>query len=252
MGFLMAFLGTCGGILAAIFIIIMVIYIKVRGIVGPAGTKELAKAASAAKDIEKQEYTREKNVSGMTKVLEPAILRDFNDFNKDFLFSKVEKNLVKIFTALEEKSVEDIRNDNDLIYMYSAIRDKIQDLKNDNVNVKYDDVKFNRHAIKDYSKTAGKATITISSTLEYYYDDGGSKSKKFNGLKKQTRYTTQFVYVYDETQFKYNQKTYMVSCPNCGAPLRKLNEGNCEYCGTYVKSINLRHWYMVSYSEDYK
>ena len=54
--------------------------------------------------------------------------------------------------GVEEKSVEDIRKDNDLIYMYSTIRDKVQDIKNNNINIKYDDVKFHRHAIKDYSR----------------------------------------------------------------------------------------------------
>ncbi|MBR2241329.1 MAG: hypothetical protein IJ890_08145 [Clostridia bacterium] len=254
MSFILGFLGACLGIIAGIAVIVGAIYIKVRGVVGPVKMKEIVNAAKNVKDIERQEYMREKNVSGMTKVLEPAILRDFQDFNKDFLFSKVEKNLLKIFNAIEEKSVEAIRNDNDLIYMYSTIRDKVQDIKNNNINIKYDDVVFHRHAIKDYLKSAGKATVTLSTTLEYYYSDDSNKAKnkKFSDLKRQTRYTTQFVYVYDETKFKYNQMAHTISCPNCGAPLGKLGEGNCQYCGTYIKPINLKGWYMVSYSEDYK
>ena len=59
-------------------------------------------------------------------------------------------------------------------------------------------------------------------------------------------------FIYDETKFKYNQMAHTISCPNCGAPLGKLGEGNCQYCGTYIKPINLKGWYMVSYSEDYK
>ena len=253
MGFLTSFLGGCIGLIAGIFFILMIVYFKVRGVVGPANMKEIIKAAKNAKDIEKQEYTRRKDISGITKLIEPVIIRDFGDFNKDLLFNKVEKNLMKIFNALEEKSVDDIRRDSDLIYMYSAIRDKVQDLKNSKINVKYDDVVFHSHAIKDYSKSPGKATLVISSTLEYYYsNDNDKKSKKFEELKKQTRYTTEFVYVYDETRFKYNQMAHTISCPNCGAPLGKLGAGNCQYCGTYIKPINLKNWSMVSYSEDYK
>lgn len=254
MSFLLGFLGACIGIIAAIVIVVLAVYIKVRSMVGPANMGELMEAAKNAKDIEQQEYSREKSICGMTKVLEPAILRDFKDFNKDFLFNKVEKNLTKIFNAIEEKNDEEIRKDNDLIYMYSTIRDKIQDLKNNNITIKYDDVVFHRHAIKDYLKSDGKATINLSTTLEYYYSDDSQKKKKnkFENLKRQTRYTTQFVYVYDETKFKYNQMAHTISCPNCGAPLRKLGEGNCQYCGTYIKPINLKGWYMVSYSEDYK
>ena len=254
MSFLLGFLGACLGIVAGIFIILFIIYSKVRHTVGAENMGEIMDGVKRFSDIEKQEYIRPKDIGGITKLLEPVILRDFKDFNKDLLFKKVESNLSKIFTAIEEKSVNDIKDDRDMIYLYPAIRDKITDLKNNNVNIKYDDVSFNGHAIKDYSKTDGKATLTVSTTLGYYYsDDSNSRSiKKFNGLKKQTRYTTKFVYVYDETKFKYNQKSFSISCPNCGAPLRKLGAGNCEYCGNYIQPINLKNWYMVSYSEDYK
>lgn len=254
MGFLLGFLGACLGIVAGVFIIVLIIYHKVRGVVGAEGMKELVTAAKNARNIELQEYSRKKDINGITKLIEPVILKDFPDFNKEMLYRKVETNLSKIFTAIEEKSVDEIRNDNDLIYMYSTIRDKVIDLKNRNVNIKYDDVRFHEHAIKDYSKTAGKATLTIGTTLEYYYSDDSDKKreKRFENLKKQTRYTTKFVYVYDETQFKYNQKAFSISCPNCGAPLKKLGAGNCEYCGNYIEPINLKHWYMVSYDEDYK
>lgn len=254
MSFLLGFLGACLGIVTGIFIIIFIIYCKVRGSVGAENMKEIMKAAKNAGNIEKQEYTRPKDISGITKLLEPVIIRDFKDFNKDFLFRKVESNLSKIFTAIEDKSVNYIKDDRDLIYLYPALRDKITDLKNSNTNIKYDDVRFHAHAIKDYAKTDGKATITISTTLEYYYSDDSNKKimKHFSDLKRQTRYTTKFVYVYDETKFKYNQKSYSISCPNCGAPLKKLGAGNCEYCGNYIEPINLKNWYMVSYSEDYK
>ena len=94
---------------------------------------------------------------------------------------------------------------------------------------------------------------TAEQLLEYYYSDSSKKqNQKFAGLKKQTRYSTQFVYVYDESKFKYNQMSLTISCPNCGAPLNKLGEGNCQYCGTYIKPINLKGWYMVSYKDEYK
>lgn len=253
MSFILGFLGACIGIVAGIFIIIGIIYFKVRKAIGGANMKELVNAAKQAKTVEQQEYTREKNVSGITRLIEPTIIHDFSDFNKDFLYSKVERNLSKIFTAIEDKSLAGIENDNELIYMYSTLRDKITDMKNSGINIKYDELKFHSHAIKNYLKSQGKATITISSTLEYYYSDSSksNKNKKFENLKKQTRYTTNYVYVYDETKFKNNEKALTISCPNCGAPLRKLGGGNCEYCSTYIQPINLKSWYIISYKEDY-
>ena len=253
MGFIIGFLGACIGIIAGLAILIGFIYYRVRKTVGPQNMKSLINAAKNAKDVELQEYQREKNVSGITKLIEPTIIKDFNDFNKELLYSKVEQNLIKIWNALENKTVDSIQNDNELIYMHHFIKEKVIDLKNNNINIKYDDVKFHSHAIKNYLKSRGRATITLSSTVEYYYsnDSENYKKKEYNNLKKQTRYTTEFVYVYDETKFKYNQKAYAISCPNCGAPLGKLGEGNCSYCGTFIKPINLKNWYMVSFKEDY-
>lgn len=254
MSFIIGFFGACLGLVTAIGIIIGVIYFKTRKFVGPENMKTIVQAAKNAKSIEQQEYTRVKNVSGITKLIEPTIIRDFNDFNKDFLFSKVESNMIKIFNSIEDKDISKIKNDNDLIYIYPSLREKIIDLKNNNINIKYDEVKFHAHAIKDYLKSTGKATIKISSTVEYYYTDTSKSNnkKEYNGnLKKQTRYTTEFVYVYDESKFKYNENVLVVSCPNCGAPLGKLGAGNCYYCGTYVEPVNLKNWYMVSYKEDY-
>lgn len=127
MNFIIVFLGACLGLVVAVGIIIGIIYYKTRQIVGPANMKTLVQAAKNAKNIEQQEYTRVKNVSGITKLLEPTIIRDFNDFNKDFLFSKVENNMIKIFNSIEDKDISKIKNDNDLIYIYPSLREKITD-----------------------------------------------------------------------------------------------------------------------------
>ena len=135
MNFIIGFLGACLGLVVAVGIIIGIIYYKTRQIVGPANMKTLVQAAKNAKNIEQQEYTRVKNVSGITKLLEPTIIRDFNDFNKDFLFSKVENNMIKIFNSIEDKDISKIKNDNDLIYIYPSLREKITDLKNSNIDI---------------------------------------------------------------------------------------------------------------------
>ncbi len=250
MNFIIAFLGACLGLIVAVIVIIVVIYLKVTKSVGKNGMREIIKTVKNANNYELEEYTRLKEVSGITKLIEPVIITDFTDFNKELLYSKVENNLIKIFNSIEDKTIANIQNDNDLIYIIPSLKEKIYDLKNNKVNIKYDEVKFHSHAIKNYLKEKGKATITISSSLEYYFSDD-SKDKKFEGIKKQTRYTIEFAYVYDETKVENSENVLAISCPNCGAPLGKLGGGNCTYCGTYVEPINLKGWYMISYKEDY-
>lgn len=60
MEFVLGFLGACLGIVAGIVIICGIIYVKIRKTVGPANMKELVRAAKNAKNVELQEYSREK------------------------------------------------------------------------------------------------------------------------------------------------------------------------------------------------
>lgn len=249
-GFILGLLGALLGVLGAVAIIIFIIMIKVKGAIGKSAFKEVIGAMKNAKDLEKQEYSRPKDVSGMTKLLEEPIQRDFPEFNKSLLFSLIEKDLRKIFTTIENKSTKDIKNDPDLDFMYSKLSDQVQDMKDHGINIKYDDIVFHRHAIKKYEKKNGMATITTSSSVEYFYSSNIKNEVTHADVKKQTRYTCEFVYVYDEGKIGYGKEIFGVHCPNCGAPLRKLGAGNCDYCGIHVEPINLKAWKMASYKEE--
>ena len=146
MGFILSLLGALLGVLAAVFIIVLIVMAKVRGTLGTSAFKEVMGAMKNAKDLEKQEYSRPKDVSGLTKLLEEPIQRDFPDFNKSVLFSLIEKNLRKIFTAIENRSTKEIKKDSDLDFMRSKMADQIEDMRNQGIKIKYDDIKFNKHA----------------------------------------------------------------------------------------------------------
>lgn len=256
MSFFAGLLGVLLGFIIVIVIlaiIIFAIYKKITSTItdtiGTENLNEIKNAAKNIKDLKDEEYTREKNVSGMTKLLEPEILRDFPEFNKNLLFSTVEKQLRKVFNSLESKSTVSMENDSESIIILPKVKEQIKDMKSTNTSVKYDDVVFHRHAIKKYLKSKGIATIETSTTLEYYYYNSNKPS---NNLKKQTRYTCEFIYIYDETKFEDRQNVFTISCPNCGAPIRGLKNQICEYCMTNVHPINLKLWKMSSYKEDYK
>jgi len=251
MDFFLSMLGGFAGIILAIVIIILIIYIKVKEIVGTRNMKELKNAISNVSNLKKEEYAREKNVKGMTKLLEPEIIRDFPEFNKDLIFSVCESNLRKIFNSIEALDATSINNDGEFIYLREKINQQIEDMKSNNMKEKFDNIEFNRHAIMAYNKNNGKATIKISTTLSYYYKTNRTDKKSYEDIKKQTRYTSEFVYVYDERKFEKNQVTFSVLCPNCGAPLRGLKSKFCEYCGNHIEKINLKIWKMSSYKEDY-
>ena len=83
MEFILGFLGAFLGVVCVILCIAFIVYKKVTNVIGKHNVKEIAHVVQSVKSIQEQEYTRIKDVSGMTKVLEPRILRDFEDFNKE-------------------------------------------------------------------------------------------------------------------------------------------------------------------------
>ena len=252
MGFLIALIGGFLGVILAIVVIAAIVYSKIQKVVGgPVRMNELKTAVSHAKEIARDEYTRVKNVSGLTSMLEPRILRDFPEFNRDLLFSLNERNLRKIFNSIEAQDLSEISNDSDLIHIEPQIRARIDDMKSNQISEKFDNVEFNRSAISSYTKDNGKATIRVSTSLGYYYNSNRKDKKVYADLKKQTRYTTEFVYVYDETRFDKRQLAISVHCKNCGAPITNLGDSHCEYCMAPVQRINLRAWKMSSFKEDY-
>ena len=239
MSFILSLLGACLGIILSVAIIIGIILISLNKHLGAGNLKQILHAARNAKDIRKQEYSRIKNVSGMTKLMEPLILRDFNDFNKYMLYKEI-----------ENKSETQIKNDKALSLVYPQVLEQIQDMKSRSIWAKYDGIVFHTHAIKNYEKNNGMATITTSSTIEYYYDTNLEK-EKYSDVKKQTRYTCKFVYIYDETKLGEKKEIFTVNCPNCGAPISGIGDITCNYCMSHIEPINLKLWKMSSYKEDY-
>ena len=180
-------LGVFLGIILAIFVVIAILYFKLKSTIGTQNMNELKSVVSNISNLQKEEYVREKNVKGMTKLLEPEIMRDFPEFNKDLIFSMCESNLRKIFNAIESQDVTAINNDEEFIYLREKIDQQIEDMKSNNVIEKFDNIEFNRHAIMAYNKNNGKATIKISTTLGYYYKTNRTDKKSYENIKKQTR-----------------------------------------------------------------
>ena len=89
MGFLLYLVLTILGFVLAIFIVIQVIKYKISRTIGIDNFNNMMDAVKSTQDLQLEEYTREKNVTGMTKILEPSIIKDFPDFNKELIFNKL-------------------------------------------------------------------------------------------------------------------------------------------------------------------
>lgn len=250
-------MNTFLGLLIALFtiilaILILVLYIvhKIKKAVGKNNWNQMKHAIKDQNNLQMESLRQPKNVIGMTKLVLPRILEDYPDFSEQMLYNKVEADLNAIFQALEDK-VPITSEELDLVQ--EMVNAKIEDLVTRKGHVAYDDIKFHRHAIKSYRKEEGISKIETSSTVEYYYKNDKQETS-FESIKKQTRYTCEYICIYDyqKARKKSKNRLFILSCPNCGAPLDQFEDGNCSYCMAHVGQEKLKIWRLSSYREDYR
>lgn len=247
---LMILIGVILGVVLFLGIIALILYGNLKSAFRKLGFKvnNLSDMADEMNKIKREDSTRARSISGMTNLLLPTIRSDFPDFNEKELFSMTEASLRKVFNAIEEKNKDYV---NDLPLIKSSVSNIIDDYSTANITVHYDDIEFHQFAIYKYEKKDGVATITVSTSIGYYFQKEKDNQiiEGDNKLKKQTRYQCNFIYIYDDTKVSNDVKTLAINCPNCGATIKALGHKYCEYCGTTIKEVNLKSWEFSSYEE---
>ena len=255
--FLAIFLGSIVGIILVLVILYFYLMNKLNQSIGSDNMrllKDRFKEGFKNGELFDGEFEAEpKSISGMTELLEPKIKNDFDDFHASELFNLNNKCLNAIFNALEDRDISHLDNDSvyDLIKM--NVYEQIQDMNGRDIEVSYDDVKINKNTLKSYTNKNGSATIEVNTSISYFYKTNNKKEKSYSKYRKETRYTSKFILVYDAKKFDGKSVTYAVNCPNCGAPVPSKG-GECKFCGTYVEgvgldTINLKSWRLISYKE---
>lgn len=245
------FMGVIIGVILFLLIIFLYFKNKLKKILNNLGFSNLSMLKDEIRKG-KDEYIYEpKHVTGMTKLLIPKILKDFPNFSETELYNKVETSLLLIFNSLKNKKLS--IND-DLILVRDKLKEQIEDMQKAKIDVEYSDVKFHESAIKYYKNSDGVLNLSISTSLEYYYSKkiDGKIKEEYKSYKKQTLYTTEFIYVYNPDSIPKNQTLIGINCPNCGAPLKKLGIKKCSYCGSGLEDINLKSWHISMYKEEYR
>lgn len=230
-------------IIAILALIVLGIYFKLKRSLKQAGVKDLFK------EIKQSTYeikNNEKSISGMTSLLEPRILKDFPNFNKNELFTLCEKNLRLIFDSIENKNVDGLSS---MPLLSDTVSKFIEDIKEENKEIDYANIVFHKFAIKNYEKKDGAATIEISTSLKYSYKEMKNSKILVNEDLVQTRYNCKFIYVYDVKNFNKSELVFGINCPNCGASINKLGVKSCSYCHSHIEDVNLKAWQMSSFKE---
>ena len=193
-----------------------------------------------------------KSVSGMTRLMEPQIMRDFPDFNWSEFKHKAENMLTSALLAISSEQPEK------LVDASEDVKNQVLNIIADNqaaqVREVYNNIKIHQTEISNYRKDKGNCIIVIQSAVEYYHYKvsgdhviEGSKERKV-----QTKYNVELLYVQDGEEKEFDN-AFTTTCPQCGAPVRGLGNMICEYCGAHVVPINTKVWslhklYQVDYN----
>ena len=193
-----------------------------------------------------------KSVSGMTRLMEPQIMRDFPDFNWSEFKHKAENILTSALLAISSEQPERLVDASDDVK--NQVSNIIADNQTAQIKEVYNNIKIHQTEISNYRKDKGNCIIVIQSAVEYYHYkvSGDHVTEGSKERKVQTKYNVELLYVQDGEEKEFDN-AFTTTCPQCGAPVRGLGNMICEYCGAHVVPINTKVWslhklYQVDYN----
>lgn len=151
------------------------------------------------------------------------------------------------FNSIEAKNLREL----EAVSATDSIKDKVQgiisDLASMNRTQHFDEVTIHKTELSNYETKKGYCVITLESAVGLYDFITDENDKVVGGdksLKRQTVYSQELIYIQDPDKMQQAgfYSSISLSCPNCGAPIKKLGTKFCEYCGSGVKEINIRSW----------
>lgn len=189
-----------------------------------------------------------KSVSGMTRIFEPQIQRDFPDFNFVQFKNKAENMLVSALRAIDEGDSSLLKESTE--ELKKQVENTIEMNRSEDVREVYEQIHIHRTEIANYEKKQGKCIVTFQSAVEHFHykkKDGKLISGDENRLE-QTKYNIEVMYIQDEKLAKIDNAVG-TTCPHCGAPVTNLGAMYCEYCGLAITPINLKVWTLHRFYE---
>ena len=214
-----------------LFVLYVILRAKVQQISLRAfGTRDIREGHSQA---EREADDTPCSVSGGDPLYLPQILRDFPEFNRELAVSQIETCLRDVFSGIETgQAVEKP------LYgpaVLSFVRDRIDDLAAEGNEVHFSGLCFHRTAISRYLPTGYDRTIRFQSAFEVFRSENGGPARK-----QQEKYQLDYTYTLREDGGAAAQVS--LRCPHCGAPVSKIGEKICPYCGNGVVSPLSQTW----------
>jgi hypothetical protein len=210
------------------------------------GTDSLAEGLNRQADMLSE---KPKSVAGMTRLMEPQIMRDFPEFSWDQFRAKAENMLRSALTAISTENVGALAADASEDVKQQIVN-RIEENRSANIRETYRDIQIHQTEIANYKHESGKCVIVIQSAVGYYHyrECDGKVVKGSTERREQTRYNIELVYIQDASKFEFDN-AYATRCPHCGAPIANIGNMVCEYCGSQVTPVNIKVWSLHKFYE---
>ena len=206
----------------------------------------------------KQEFSTPKSVSDLSTALIPRINKDFPDLSLSQMQSAAQAVLVKSLDLLMAMTTGNNGDTIDRIQtelnacgigvtrsLSEELWHKVGSARAEGKTLIYRDVMVHKGGINAYQKTESTVEITFQYSLQclQYQERNGKFISGNRATPTQTRYNVKVVNILDADRFQSEDiKGVGFTCPHCGAPVQHLGTDVCPYCGTAIKTVDMRIW----------
>lgn len=206
----------------------------------------------------KKEFTAPKSVSDLSTALIPQINRDYPDLNIEQMKSACQTVLIKSLELLYQMTSGDNGDTIDRIQtelaasgigqtrsLAETLWQKVASARADGKTLVYRDVIVHKGGINAYQKHSSTVEITFQYAVQclQYQERYGKFISGNRATPTQCRYNVQVINILDADRYAAeDMKGVGFTCPHCGAPVEHLGTDVCKYCGTAIKTVDMRIW----------
>lgn len=206
----------------------------------------------------KQELATPKSVSDLSTALIPRINKDFPDLSVSQMQSAAQAVLVKSLDLLMAMTTGNNGDTIDRIQTELAacgigvtrslseeLWHKVGSARAEGKTLIYRDVIVHKGGINAYQKTESTVEITFQYSLQclQYQERNGKFISGNRATPTQSRYNVKVVNILDADRLTAEDiKGVGFTCPHCGAPVKHLGTDVCSFCGTAIKTVDMRIW----------
>jgi hypothetical protein len=206
----------------------------------------------------KQELATPKSVSDLSTALVPRINKDFPDLSVTQMQSAAQAVLVKSLDLLTDMTTPGNGDTIDRIQTQLAacgigvtrslseeLWHKVGSARSEGKSLIYRDIIVHKSGINAYEKSNSAVEITFQYSLQclQYQERNGKFISGNRATPTQSRYNVKVINILDADRLQSEDiKGVGFTCPHCGAPVRHLGSDVCEFCGTAIKTVDMRIW----------